>query len=603
MKNITLNKNKTLNAWRLTFGLILAATLLTHNAVANGTDILRFTSQTDMMNTGVESNDQFGVVDASGEVKVMLNRDGNNDTQSLDIKLADLQPNTTYLWSVLIGDDTNATVIAELTTDQNGDFEIKYAKKGSEHAPSPFDVLDPMCDIREIDIVNGDMQTVLRAVLASPDRGQYLVDRSMNNTGFLPAAVGNLRINANQDTVKFRLQASGLTQNTNYVLAINGVAVQTNSANSAGKLILTSLPPNSPDVLDIQVVELTDVTGTNVILITGGLGIPCTMAGPSLATVIYTIPTNTATGVAVNDNIAATFSEMMDSSTIDKTSFTLKQGTTSVKGTVAYAGVTAVFNPQSNLKSNTLYTATITTGARDLSDNPLATNFVWSFTTGSQIDTNVNSKTIDLGAASTFAILATAAISGAGDQINGDVGLQPGSSQGINPSEINGTIHVDDQAVVNAQNSLLAAYNQLVAQSTKSQSLPGNLGGLTLAPGLYVNGSSTGITGTGANAVLTLDAQGNANAVFIFKMASTLTTGPGTSVVLSGGAQAKNIFWQVGSSATLGTTTVFKGNILAFVSVSVNNGCAVNGRLFAGAGGDGSGAVTVQSSTITVPAP
>jgi hypothetical protein len=86
-------------------------------------------------------------------------------------------------------------------------------------------------------------------------------------------------------------------------------------------------------------------------------------------------------------------------------------------------------------------------------------------------------------------------------------------------------------------------------------------------------------------------------------MASTLTTDSGTSIVLSGGAQAKNIYWQVGSSATLGTTTIFKGNIMAFVSITVNNGSVVDGRLFAGSGGDASGAVTVQSSTITVPAP
>jgi hypothetical protein len=181
--------------------------------------------------------------------------------------------------------------------------------------------------------------------------------------------------------------------------------------------------------------------------------------------------------------------------------------------------------------------------------------------------------------------------------------LHPGSAQGIPPSEINGTIHVNDQAVIDAQTDLLAAYNEALSRSVNAQTLEGNLGGRTKTPGLYVNGSSTGISGTGANAVLTLDAQGDANAVFIFKMASTLITGPGTSIVLSGGAQAKNVYWQVGSSATLGTTSIFKGNILAFVTITVNNGAAVEGRLFAGSGGDASGAVTVQSSTITVPAP
>jgi hypothetical protein len=148
----------------------------------------------------------------------------------------------------------------------------------------------------------------------------------------------------------------------------------------------------------------------------------------------------------------------------------------------------------------------------------------------------------------------------------------------------------------------LAAYNDAVSRSVNAQTLQGNLGGLTKTPGLYVNSSSVEISGTGPDAILTLDAQGDANAVFIFKMASTLTIGTGTSIVLSGGAQAKNVYWQVGSSATLGTTSIFKGNILAAVTITVNNGAAVEGRLFAGSGGGG-GAVTVQSSTITVPAP
>src|SRR5581483_2709690 len=193
-------------------------------------------------------------------------------------------------------------------------------------------------------------------------------------------------------------------------------------------------------LLDIQVVALTDNTGTNIVLITEGLGIPCTLVGDLLPAVISTIPTNTATGVAINGNIAATFNEVMDLSTLGNASFMLKQGTTNVSGAVTYAGVTAVFNPANNLKPNTLYTATITTGVRDLTENKLATNYVWSFTTGAQIDPNVNSKSINLGAASTFAILATAGISGAGDQINGNVGLSPGSAQGIDPSEINGTV-------------------------------------------------------------------------------------------------------------------------------------------------------------------
>jgi hypothetical protein len=318
--------------------------------------------------------------------------------------------------------------------------------------------------------------------------------------------------------------------------------------------------------------------------------------------VTSTIPTDTAMGVPINQTVNATFSKAMDPATITTANFTVIGPDGTVTGTIAYvvASQIATFTPATDLAPGATYTNTITTGATDLAGNALASDFVWRFTTGTQTETNLMS--INLGRASTFAIMATAAISGGGDQINGDVGLHPGSAQGIPPSEINGTIHVNDQAVIDAQTDLLAAYNEAVSRSVNAQTLEGNLGGLTKTPGLYVNGSSTGISGTGANAILTLDAQGDANAVFIFKMASTLTIGTGTSIVLSGGAQAKNVYWQVGSSATLGTTSIFKGNILAAVTITVNNGAAVEGRLFAGSGG-GAGAVTVQSSTITVPAP
>jgi hypothetical protein len=320
-------------------------------------------------------------------------------------------------------------------------------------------------------------------------------------------------------------------------------------------------------------------------------------------TVTSTIPAGNVTGVPINQTVNATFSKAMDPATITTANFTVTgPGATTVTGTVAYVAASqiATFTPDSNLAPNTTYTNTITIGVTDLAGNALATKHVWIFTTGTQIETNLLS--INLGSASTFAIMATAAITGGGDQINGDVGLSPGSAQGIPPSEINGVIHVDDLAIIDAQNALLNAYNDAVSRSVNAQTLQGNLGGLTKTPGLYVNSSSVEISGTGANAILTLDAQGDANAVFIFKMASTLTIGTGTSIVLSGGAQAKNVYWQVGSSATLGTTSIFKGNILAAVTITVNNGAAVEGRLFAGSGGGG-GSVTVQSSTITVPAP
>ncbi|HSY17836.1 MAG TPA: ice-binding family protein [Candidatus Acidoferrales bacterium] len=606
MKKTSAKRNKTLNVWKLAFGLALAAVLSPHNSVAGETSVVDFTSQTTMEDNDSGPSDAFGMVDPKGQVNVRLISQGNASSETLNISLANLNHNTAYQLIAYLGADTNAMSITNFTTDLKGSFKISYMKasQGKINPPAKLlpDALDPLCNVRELDIVDGSANMVLRAVLTDPSQGSYHVERTMANAGLLRAAAGNLSIQANAQSVRFQLQASHLTPNTSYRLAVNDTIAPPSMSDSTGKLTVKALPPGSPAVLDIQVVTLID-DSANIVLMTEGLGIPCTMAGEPLPTVDSTIPADTATGVAINNNIAATFNEMMDLSTIGNATFTLMQGTTNVAGTVTYSGVTAVFNPANNLKPNTLYTATITTGVRNLTENKLATNFVWSFTTGAQIDPNANSKSINLGAASTFAILAKAGISGGADQINGDVGLDPGSAQGIDPSEINGTIHVNDQAVIDAQAGLLDAYDQVVSLSVNAISLPGNLGGLTLAPGLYVNASSTGISGTGANAILTLNAQGNANAVFIFKMGSTLTTDPGTSIVLSGGAQAKNIFWQVGSSATLGTTSIFKGNIMAAVTITVNNGSVVNGRLFAGSGGDASGAVTVQSSTITVPAP
>ena len=228
--------------------------------------------------------------------------------------------------------------------------------------------------------------------------------------------------------------------------------------------------------------------------------------------VILTNPTNTAMNVALNQTINATFNKAMDPLTVSTANFLVTGPNGVVTGTVGYVSTSQIanFTPTSNLTPNTTYTNTLTISFKDLSGNALATNYVWSFTTGSQM--NSNNLSINLGTASTFAILATAATSGGADQINGDVGLHTGSSQGIPPSEINGTIHVNDSAVIAAQAALLAAYNEAVNRSSNAQTLPGDLGGLTMYPGLYVNGSSTGISGTGANAILTLDAQGDAKA-------------------------------------------------------------------------------------------
>lgn len=306
--------------------------------------------------------------------------------------------------------------------------------------------------------------------------------------------------------------------------------------------------------------------------------------------VIATDPANGASAVILNKIITAKFSKMMDPSTINSTTYQLKQGITTVPGNITYSGNVATYNPSSNLLPSTLYNVKVTTGAMDLSGNSLLTDYIWTFTTG----TIAGQPTIDLQSAGNFAILAGSGVTNTGlSIINGDLGTSPtGTVNGFPPGKVNGSIHAADPIAAQAKLDLTTAYNDAQGRSTGAISLPGNLGGLTLAPGLYSNSSSVILSGGN----VTLDAQGDINATFILKMGSTLTTAPGSQVILSGGAQAKNIFWGVGTSATLGTNSIFYGNILADQSISMNTGATLNGRALTRIG-----AVTLQSNIVTKP--
>lgn len=207
---------------------------------------------------------------------------------------------------------------------------------------------------------------------------------------------------------------------------------------------------------------------------------------------------------------------------------------------------------------------------------------------------------INLGSAGNFAVLAGSGVSNTGvtTRIKGDVGAFPTATiNGLLAGNVDGILYTSADPIVGlAKTALTTAYNDAQSRSLNAISLPGQLGGLTLAPGLYVNSSTSGISGTGANGILTLDAGGDANAVWIFKMGSTLVTDAGTSIVLAGGAQAKNIYWSVGTSATLGTNSIFYGNILADQAITLATGATLYGRALTRIA-----AVTLDSSTITKP--
>ncbi|MBA3281760.1 MAG: DUF3494 domain-containing protein, partial [Acidimicrobiia bacterium] len=208
----------------------------------------------------------------------------------------------------------------------------------------------------------------------------------------------------------------------------------------------------------------------------------------------------------------------------------------------------------------------------------------------------VSPAPVSLGTADPFAILAGTAITDVPNSvISGDVGLSPGTGAaiGVTCSEVSGTIYsvdaggplpcrvTDPGLLTTAKNDLTAAYTD-VAGRTPVTTVPTELGGTTKIPGVYDSAATTfGIT-AGAGPLI-LDAEGDPNGVFIFEMESAatgLTAGPGSQVQLTGGAQACNVFWRL-TSATIDTTAVFKGNILALTSITVNTGANVEGRLLA----------------------
>jgi hypothetical protein len=338
-----------------------------------------------------------------------------------------------------------------------------------------------------------------------------------------------------------------------------------------------------------------------------------TATSTTAPTITLTNPANAATGVQLNATVNATFSEAMDPTTLTSATFTLTAppGATSVTGTVSYATATdiATFTPTSALATNTQYTATVTTSAKDTFGNALAAGAVpnpWTFTTGAA----TGLQPINLGSLSTFgAFGGTAGMTNQGinTQINnGNIGTTavstavtgfhdttlPGSpppctytETTLNVGVVNGEIYTAAPPptvacpnegtaatfaiAMQAAADALTAFNAMVALPPGAN--PGvNLGGLTLAPGVYTApGGSFLLTGSD----LTLDAQGNANAVWVFQMATSLTVGAAgapRSVTLINGGQAKNVFWQVGSAATIngagGGTMV--GTIIAMSGIS-----------------------------------
>lgn len=304
--------------------------------------------------------------------------------------------------------------------------------------------------------------------------------------------------------------------------------------------------------------------------------------------VASTDPTNNASNIVLNKDILVNFSMPMDAATIiNGGNFTLKTGTQNITGVITYYGNTASFNPDSNLIIGATYTATIKTGAKNQAGTSLEQDYVWTFNT----NLPVGGTAVDLGSAERFGILSGVGVSNnAGFSVinNMDVGIYPGvrsSVTGFPPATIvAGSIYASDDIapagtaamLTQAKLDLTQAY--LFAEGA-SYSAPitvsGDQGGKTLVAGIYKSTSTLLVQ----NGDLTLS--GSATDVWIFQVASAFTTvgGAGGNIKLTGGALAKNVFWQTGSSATIGDYTSFVGNILALQSVTMGSHSTAKGRM------------------------
>ena len=327
--------------------------------------------------------------------------------------------------------------------------------------------------------------------------------------------------------------------------------------------------------------------------------------------------------------ITATFSKPMNPLTVNTATFTVADPTgASVAGTVSLdsTNMVATFTPMNSLAVKTTFTATISTGVHDAFGNSLATNFPWTFTTSPFNPCPPPVAAVALGAACGYGVLGHTTVTNTGlTHVGGvlpataDVGVSPGSAvtgfaiapantfvgTGTNtagPGLVSGTIHLNDPPPPSATSAMAGeaavtvAYNDLAGRTAPAPTIltgaAPDLGGQTLAPGIYKSNTSLAITGT-----VTLDGGGDPNAVWIFQIASTLITAGNSNVVLAGSASAHNIFWQVGSSATLGTGSTLNGTVVALTSITLTTGATLNGRALAS-----TGAVTMDTNTVVVPA-
>ena len=328
----------------------------------------------------------------------------------------------------------------------------------------------------------------------------------------------------------------------------------------------------------------------------------------SAPTVVSTSPAPAATSAPVNAAITADFSEAMAEATVTGASFTLKQGAVDVAGVVTYFNETASFTPTNALALDTTYTAAITTAATDLAGNALGAIYTWTFKTDATAP--LGPKPVLLGAAGTYVVLAKSAITNVPTSVvTGNVALSPAAASYItgfgltkagtkwtSPQVIGGVFAADNDPptpsnLTTAIGDMQTAYTDAAGRPTPDFTNlgAGTVGSVTLTPGLYTWSSSVTVP-------TDITLAGTANDVWIFQIAGDLTMSAAKAMTLSGGAKAKNIFWQVAGFVQLGTTAHAEGIIMSKTAITLGTGASINGRLLAQT------AVTLAKSTVTSPA-
>ncbi len=312
-------------------------------------------------------------------------------------------------------------------------------------------------------------------------------------------------------------------------------------------------------------------------------------------TVLWTDPNTDATGVPINAGISVGFSDEMDADTLTGLTFLVTSGDppVAVLGTVITTDGTVSFWPSAHLASETTFEARITSDALNVDGVGLEADHTWSFTTGSTLAPGLP---VNLGQANQFAILAKSGISTVpASSIIGDIGVSPVAATYITgfslvadasnvfstTPQVTGDVYAADYApptpayLTTAVRDLERAFTDSAGRAADATELgAGNIGGMTLAPGVYR-------WSTGLLIPTDLTLSGNSDDVWIFQIAQDLTVSSGTQVTLTGGAVPENVFWQVSGLIQLGTTSQVSGIFLSQTSITTATGAAINGRLLA----------------------